>query len=419
MFDSLLLWQSMEKIVDILVLGGGAAGFFAAINAAEVNPEAKILLVEKSNKFLSKVKVSGGGRCNVTCGEEDPKALAHFYPRGSRMLSRLYYEFGPLQTKEWYTQRGVKLKTEADGRVFPVTDSSQTIIECLFGEVQKLGIRAETNRDVVSIERHETGFKAVFRTGENIQTRRIIVATGGSPKVDGLLWLKILGHEIVTPLPSLFTFNSPGNDLCRLMGVSVPQAHVRIAGTKFEYNGALLITHWGVSGPAVLKLSAFAARELAAMDYKFTALINWTGQPQNKFSEILHHSFSDRPKRLAENLVPAGFTSSLWKYILKEAGIADGALAEQVGKKQFNRLVEMCCNYPLPVQGKTTFKEEFVTTGGVSLLSIDQKSMESKCLPGLYFAGEVLDVDGITGGYNFQAAWTTGYFAGRAAAKSL
>lgn len=409
----------MEKSVDILILGGGAAGFFAAIHAAETMPSANILLLEKGKNFLAKVKVSGGGRCNVTCGEEDPKKLSAFYPRGARMLSRLYYEFGPIQTKEWYTQRGVKLKTEADGRVFPVTDSSQTIIECLFREIQKLGIIAETGYDMVQLEKTETGFVAITRTGEKIMAKRVIVATGGSPKEDGLAWLKELGHEIVQPLPSLFTFNSPGNDVCKLMGVSVPEAHVRIAGTKFEYAGPLLITHWGVSGPAVLKLSAFAARELAAMNYQFTALINWTELTQSEFTDILNRTFSERPKRMAENMPPPQIPSSLWKFLLESAGVLPGAMAEQVGKKQFNKLVEMCCNFPLPVNGKTTFKEEFVTTGGISLNSIDHKTMESKSIPGLYFAGEVLDIDGITGGYNFQAAWTTGYFAGKSAAESL
>lgn len=409
----------MKKKTDILILGGGAAGFFAAISAAKMAPQAQILLVEKGRNFLSKVKVSGGGRCNVTCGEEEPKKLAAFYPRGARMLSRLYFDFGPTQTKEWFIQRGVNLKTESDGRVFPVSNSSQTIIDCLFNELKKSGITAELGFDAISVEKEDERFVITSRTGELISAQRVIVATGGSPKEDGLSWLKEMGHEIVTPLPSLFTFNSPSNPICRLMGVSVPQANVRIAGTKFEYAGPLLITHWGVSGPAVLKLSAFAARELAAMNYQFTALINWTGLSLNAFTEKLNQSFYERPKRMAENLVPQGFTSSLWLFLLGEAGILPGALAEQVGKKQFNRLVEMCCNYPLPVNGKTTFKEEFVTTGGVSLNSVDHKTMESKVVPGLYFAGEVMDMDGITGGYNFQAAWTTGYFAGKSAAASL
>jgi len=409
----------MEKNTDILVLGGGAAGFFAAISAAEAAPGAGVLLLEKSQNFLSKVKVSGGGRCNVTCGEEDPKKLVAYYPRGARMLSRLYYEFGPVQTKEWFTRRGVKLKTEADGRVFPVTDSSQTIIECLFHELQNRRIDAETGFDAVQIEKHDNHFIITSRTGTRINAKRVIVATGGSPKAEGLAWLKHLGHEIVEPLPSLFTFNSPGNALCKLMGVSVPLAHVRIAGTKFEYEGPLLVTHWGVSGPAVLKLSAFAARELAAMQYRFTALVNWTGLPQAECQETLGRAFSERPKRQVENLNPFGIAGSLWTFLLAEAGIAEGTLAEQVGKKQFNRLLEACCNYAIPVNGKTTFKEEFVTTGGVALPSVDHKTMESKAVPGLYFAGEVMDIDGITGGYNFQAAWTTGYTAGKSAAGSL
>lgn len=409
----------MEKNTDILILGGGAAGFFAAISAAEAVPGTDILLLEKSRHFLSKVKVSGGGRCNVTCGEEDPKKLAAYYPRGARMLSRLYYEFGPVQTKEWFTAKGVRLKTEADGRVFPVTDSSQTIIECLFQEIRRHGIEAEAGFDAVQIEKQDNRFIITSRTGVRVHAKRVIVATGGSPKAEGLAWLKALGHEIVSPLPSLFTFNSPGNPLCRLMGVSVPLAHVRIAGTKFEYEGPLLITHWGVSGPAVLKLSAFAARELAAMQYRFTALVNWMGISQAECQEKLGRAFSERPKRQVENINPFGIAASLWIFLLGEAGIPEGTLAEQVGKKQFNRLLEACCNYAIPVNGKTTFKEEFVTTGGVALQSVDPKTMESKAVPGLYFAGEVMDMDGITGGYNFQAAWTTGHMAGKFAAGSL
>jgi len=409
----------MEKKTDILILGGGAAGFFAAISAAKAAPGAKIRLLEKGRNFLAKVKVSGGGRCNVTCGEEDPKKLVAFYPRGARMLSRLYFDFGPAQTKAWFIQRGVNLKTELDGRVFPVSNSSQTIIDCLFNELKKSNISAELGFDAVSLENIDGRFTVTSRTGEVISAQRVIIATGGSPKEEGLLWLKNMGHEIVIPLPSLFTFNSPSNPICKLMGVSVPLANVRIAGTKFEYAGPLLITHWGVSGPAVLKLSAFAARELAAKDYRFTALINWTGLSLNAFTEKLNQSFYERPKRMAENLVPQGFTSSLWSFLLGEAGILPDALAEQVGKNQFNRLIEMCCNYPLAVNGKTTFKEEFVTTGGISLNSVDHKTMESKVIKGLYFAGEIMDIDGITGGYNFQAAWATGYFAGKSAAESL
>lgn len=409
----------METHTDILVLGGGAAGFFAGIHAAQTNPRAKVLLLEKSRHFLSKVKVSGGGRCNITCGEENPKNLAAFYPRGGRMLSRLYYDFGPAQTKHWYTERGVTLKTEADGRVFPVTDSSQTIIECLFNELKRNKIDAETGYDIVQLQHVNGAFTATSRTGEQIRAKKVIVATGGSPKEEGLLWLKELGHEIVLPLPSLFTFNAPNHPLCKLMGVSVPSAHVRIAGSKFEYTGPLLITHWGVSGPAVLKLSAFAARELAAMNYSFTALINWVGVPQTEFAEALYRQWNAHPKKLAENMALLQLPASLWRFLLDQAGISFGMTAEQVGKKQFNRLVEICCSFQLPVHGKTTFKEEFVTTGGVSLASIDQKTMESKHVPGLYFAGEVLDMDGITGGYNFQAAWTTGYVAGKNAAKTL
>lgn len=407
----------MAKRVDILVLGGGASGFFAAISAATHNPQAHVLLAEKSKNFLSKVKVSGGGRCNVTCGEDDPKILTAFYPRGGRMLSRLFYEFGPQNVKEWFSSRGVKLKTESDGRVFPVSNSSQTIIECLVNEARKLRIETETGIDVVRLEQSETGLVAHIRNGDFIFAQKVIVATGGAPKIEHLVWLKELGHEIVSPLPSLYTFNSPGNPLCKLMGVSVSDAIVRIAATKFEYAGPLLITHWGVSGPAVLKLSAFAARDLAEINYQFTALINFTGKSFDGFRNELRKTLSDNPKKQIDNLRPKEIPSSLWTFLLNHSGIDSITPAIQIGKKQENRLVEACCSFQLPVNGKTTFKEEFVTTGGVSLNAIDQKTMESKSVKGLFFAGEVLDIDGITGGYNFQAAWTTGYFSGKNASK--
>ena len=409
----------MNKTADILVLGAGAAGFFAACSAAEAAPGAKIVLLEKGRSVLAKVKVSGGGRCNVTCGEDDPKRLAAFYPRGARMLSRLYFSFGPKEVKEWFESRGVKLKTEPDGRVFPVSNSSQTIIDCLLREAEKHNFEIEMGVDAQAINQENGEFRLTTRTGEAYLAKAIVVATGGSPKAEGLDWLKQLGHEVQNPVPSLFTFNSPGNPICKLMGVSVPLARVRIAGTKFEYSGPTLITHWGLSGPAVLKLSAFAATELAAINYMFNALINWTGLSQPEFEIALKARMEASPKRFIEKLASDGISASLWQFLLQEADIDAQVPAEQLGKKKTARLIEVCCNYNLPVKGKTTFKDEFVTAGGVSLNSIHPSSMESKALPGLFFAGEVLDMDGITGGYNFQAAWTTGYVAGKAAAQKI
>jgi predicted Rossmann fold flavoprotein len=409
----------MTKKTDILILGGGAAGFFAACAAAERGPDFSVTVAEKSAKFLSKVKVSGGGRCNVTCSEEDPEELQHYYPRGGKFLRKLFYRFGPKEVKNWFKTRGVKLKTETDGRVFPVTDSSQTIINCLMHEASEKNISLLTGMDAVKIEPSEKGFTVRFRNGEAIETRKLIVATGGSPKSEGLIWLQDLGHKTVSPVPSLFTFNSPDHPICQLQGVSVSGARIRIAGTKFEFSGPLLITHWGISGPAVLKLSAFAARELAEKNYTFTALINWTAQTRPEWERFLENNLTENPKKKIGNLTPVSVPGSLWRFILHEAGINPDTPAAGIGKKSLNRLLELCFDFPLPIQGKTTFKEEFVTAGGVSLADIHAESMESRKVPGMYFAGEIVDLDGITGGFNFQAAWTTGYLAGRHAAETL
>ncbi len=409
----------MTKKTDILILGGGAAGFFAACAAAVSHPGISVTVAEKSSKFLSKVKVSGGGRCNVTCSEENPEDLQHYYPRGGKFLRKLFYRFGPKEVKIWFKSRGVKLKTEPDGRVFPVTDSSQTIIDCLMREASEKNISLLTGMDAVKIDSSGEGFKVLFRNGETFETKKLIVATGGSPKTEGLQWLEESGHRTVKPVPSLFTFNSPSHPVCSLQGVSVPEAKVRIAGTKFEFSGPMLITHWGVSGPAVLKLSAFAARELEERNYAFTALINWTSQSRNDWEIALENKISQNPKKKIGNLTPEQLPGSLWRFLLEQAGINPDTPAEQTGKKSRNRLLELCHDFPLPIQGKTTFKEEFVTAGGISLSDIQGETMESRKRPGMYFAGEIVDLDGITGGYNFQSAWTTGYLAGKHAAETL
>jgi predicted Rossmann fold flavoprotein len=409
----------MIKRTDILILGGGASGFFAACAAADCRPDLSVIIAEKSGKFLSKVKVSGGGRCNVTCAEEDPEMLQHQYPRGGKFLRKLYYSFGPKEVKNWFICRGVRLKTESDGRVFPVSNSSQTIIDCLMQEADVKKIELLTGMDALKIELPEGGYLVHFRNGQLIQTHKLIIATGGSPKAEGLRWLETLGHKTIHPVPSLFTFNSPTNPICSLQGVSVPQASVRIAGTKFEFSGSLLITHWGISGPAVLKLSAFAARDLAEKQYECTVLINWTGRSRNDWEIELSETLKTNPKKKIGNLAPADLPNSLWKFLLAEIGITPDLTAEQLGKKSQNRLLEVCYRFALPVKGKTTFKDEFVTAGGIPLNEVDAQTMESKIVTGIYFAGEILDIDGITGGFNFQAAWTTGYQAGISAAKSL
>jgi hypothetical protein len=409
----------MIKRTDILILGGGAAGFFAACAAAECRPDLSLVIAEKSGRFLSKVRISGGGRCNVTCGEEDPEELQHQYPRGGKFLRKLYYSFGPKEVKNWFTRRGVRLKTESDGRVFPVSNSSQTIIDCLMHEAENKKIELLTGMDAIKVEQQKGEYQVHFRNGEVIQTHKLIIATGGSPKAEGLHWIASLGHLAISPVPSLFTFNSPAHRICSLQGVSVPGATVRVTGTKFEFSGPLLITHWGISGPAVLKLSAFAARDLAEKKYDFTALINWAWKSRNDWEIELSEKVRENPKKKMGNLAPTDLPNSLWKFLLEEIGIEPDMTAEQLGKKNQNRLLEVCYQFALPVQGKTTFKDEFVTAGGIALNEIDAQTMESKIVQGIYFAGEILDMDGITGGFNFQAAWTTGYQAGISAAKSI
>ncbi|WP_317043888.1 NAD(P)/FAD-dependent oxidoreductase [Hymenobacter sp. CRA2] len=407
---------------DVAVLGGGAAGFFGAIACAEANPALTVVLLEKTTKLLSKVRISGGGRCNVTHHCFSPAELTQYYPRGGKQLKEPFRQFGAQDTVHWFERRGVKLKTEPDGRMFPVTDSSETIAQALEEAARRAGVRVLTSVAAEHIEPlAEGGFRLALSgtqaPAKALQVRKLLVATGGNPKPSGYDWLRQLGHSVCEPVPSLFTFNVPNSPLKELMGVSVPHARVVLAGEKLEYEGPLLVTHWGVSGPAVLKLSAWGARRLSELQYTGTALVSWVPtHKEESLRQWLHEYRAANGKKTVLSNPLFGLPQRLWRTLVEQASIgAETRWSELAGKLQ-NRLIELLLRTPLGVRGKTTFKEEFVTCGGIPLGEVDMKTMESRRVPGLHFAGEVLDIDGITGGFNFQAAWTTGYLAGRAMA---
>jgi len=401
----------------LLVVGGGAAGFFCAINAARLNPALQVIIVEKTSKLLAKVRVSGGGRCNVTHACFENSALVKKYPRGGNFLKKAFQHFSTTDTIRWFEGRGVALKTEADGRMFSITDSSQTIIDCLIAEANRYGVQIVMNRAVVNITRSAGCFNVFFAGNEQTTATSICFATGGYPKTAMFDWLCSLGHTIEVPVPSLFTFNMPGNPIVSLMGVAVSNAAVRISGSKLSESGPLLITHWGMSGPAILKLSAWGARELANKDYRFFLMVNWL--PDHNEQSLREYWPSIRSERAAQKIAnrnPFGLPGRLWEYLLVESGIkADIRWADLPGKEQ-NKLIKNLTAQEFAVTGKTTFKEEFVTCGGIALNEVDPSTMQSRLVPGLYFAGEVLNVDGITGGFNFQHAWTSGWIAAAAIA---
>ena len=400
---------------NVAVIGGGAAGFMAAISAKTHRPEAEVLLLEKSDKLLSKVRISGGGRCNVTHDCPEPRKLARHYPRGESFLRKVFAQWGQPETVQWFAQQGVQMKTEADGRMFPITDSSQTVIDALQGVAEKLGMRIRMGCAVSRIERIDDAWHLATPQG-NVQVDRVIVASGGSPKAEGLEWLRALGHEVVAPVPSLFTFNLPNEHIRELMGIVAPEVRLRIEGSKLESSGALLITHWGFSGPAVLRLSAFGARALHERGYLYTVRVHWLGNVNEQAArEQLLAEAAAHPKRQLANAASFGLPARLWTYLLERAGLSSDKPLSELGPRLLSRLLDVLTNDKYEAQGKTTFKEEFVTAGGISLAQINPLTMQSTVQPGLHFAGEVLDIDGITGGFNFQAAWSTGWLAGRAA----
>lgn len=404
--------------MKVAVIGGGAAGFFAAITVKENYPDAAVVIFEKSKQLLSKVKVSGGGRCNVTNGSDCPSAWRDAYPRGGKQLQRAFRVFNNADAMRWFQARGVPLLIQDDGCVFPVSQNSQTIIDCFLSQAGKLGVEIEmavaikTIRPLAGGDQLRLDFADKERPSQCFD--KVIVASGGCPQRKGLEWLEKLNHPIAEPLPSLFTFNLPGEAVTRLMGVVVENASVGLQGSRFKAHGPVLITHWGMSGPAILKLSAYAARYLGEQGYAARLQVNWVGVQNNDvvLAQLLDIHQQHAKKRLT-TIRPYQLPERLWLYLLQKSGLDAEKKWGELGKKGLSRLVAQLTNDGYAIQGRTTFRDEFVTCGGVALSGIDFKTMQSKSCRNLYFAGEVLDIDGITGGYNFQAAWTTAFIAGK------
>ena len=407
----------MQK--TLVVAGGGAAGFFCAVTAARLNPGLKVMLVEKSGKLLSKVKVSGGGRCNVTHACYSIHEMVRKYPRGSSHVKKTFHQFFTTDTIQWFEERAVPLKTEEDGRMFPMSNSSQSVIDCLLQEADKYHVEIRLHHEIKKIEykTEPASFTLHFNNDFIIQADFICLACGGYPKTSMFEWILESGHTIEEPVPSLFTFNMPGNPVISLMGISVPDAQVKISGESLKERGPLLITHWGMSGPAILKLSAWGARILKEKDYRFEIRVDWLGErsDQSVRDEMQMIRESSGGKKIRQKNT-FGLPQRLWEWLLEQAGIQDIHWADLSGALQ-NKLIQLLTNQSFNVEGKTTFKEEFVTAGGIRLAEINHHTMESRIRPGLFFAGEILDVDGVTGGFNFQHAWTSGFISGKSIAE--
>ncbi len=399
--------------MKITIIGGGAAGFFAAIAAKSHFPDVHVSILEKTSKFLGKVKISGGGRCNVTNATFNNRMLSENYPRGEKFLRKAFEQFNAQDTVNWFESRGVALKTYPDNCIFPLSNESQSIIDCFLSEARKLGIELQTNQSVEQIRKTDYGFE--IETNQGIHSAdRVIITVGGQAKSTWFTAIESFGHNIIPPVPSLFTFNMPNEPIKALMGVVIEHARVRMEGQKLLGIGPLLITHWGMSGPAILQLSAWGARILAEKNYNCSILVNWLDEMKE---EGLRQEIQSIQKihgaKMLQNHNPFPIPNRLWIYLLEKNEIKPEMRWQDLVGKHANKLINTLINDRYDVQGKTTFKEEFVTAGGIDLEEIDVKTMQSKLIPGLYFAGEVTNIDGITGGFNFQGAWTTGYIAGK------
>lgn len=405
--------------VDVVIAGGGAAGFFAAVTCAEANPSQRVVLLEKSPELLAKVTISGGGRCNVTHACFDPDALGSFYPRGSRELRGPFHKWQPRDTVVWFERRGVPIKAESDGRMFPVSNKSTDITGALIDEAKRLGVRIWTSCGLKTVRKQEGGgFWLGLSSGSELTCGKQMLATGGNQNSSGFDLAASLGHTIVDPVPSLFTFHVDDPRIAGLPGISVPDAVVSVPGTKLHQTGPLLITHWGLSGPAVLKLSAWGARVLHDCGYVFSLAINWVGgQSTGAVAEKMRMFKKQQGGRLVTGPSPFGLVSRLWGSLCTAAGIGPEEKWATLTATQLDALARELCEGEYRVTGKSLFKEEFVTCGGVKLKEVDFRTLESRVCPGLYFGGELLDIDGVTGGFNLQAAWTTGRLAGLAMAR--
>lgn len=408
----------------LVVVGGGAAGFFCAVNAARLNPALKVILVEKTSKLLGKVKVSGGGRCNVTHNCADITEMAANYPRGQHFVRKAFYQFFTNDTIDWFAARGVPLVAEKDGRMFPESNTSQSVIDCLLNEASRYGVEVRLNTSLENAVQTDGQWKLTFkdRIGAilpgGLAVDALCIASGGFGQETGPEWLAAAGHETVKPVPSLFTFNLPGDPIRQLMGISVTDTHVKIKELNLSERGPLLITHWGLSGPVILRLSAWGARQLAGVNYNFTGMINWVpAYDQQQLHELFKQAriVQARQKIFSKNSF--GLSQRLWEFLCSGSGISEDARWGDLSSIKQNQLVARLSAYPFIAKGKTTFREEFVTAGGIRLPDIDPNTMQSKIASGLFFAGEVMDVDGITGGFNFQHAWTSGFIAAKTIAQ--
>lgn len=401
----------MNQNFDIIIVGGGAAGFFTAINIVEKNPKLKVAILERGAEVLQKVRISGGGRCNVTHAIFEPNELVKFYPRGEKELRGPFHQFCSGDTIEWFEKNGVELKIEADGRMFPVSNSSQTIIDCFLKATQKLGITVLTGQSVQSIFKKDTTWK-IETQSENYLAEKLILATGSNPKVWEML--QTFGHVVVSPVPSLFTFNIKDSRIKELPGVAA-QVTVKVKDTKLTSTGPLLITHWGMSGPAILKLSAWGARILHDKNYQFTIFVNWLNDADAADAEKkLKDLKQEHAKKSVSKKSPFELTNRLWESLVVASGIDSETKWADLSKTQLQNLANQLTNGTFQVNGKSTFKEEFVTAGGIDLKEINFKTMESKLHENLYFAGEIVNIDAITGGFNFQNAWTSGFIVANA-----
>ena len=404
--------------MEIAIIGGGAAGFMAAITAQKTDPASKVTIFERAQKVLAKVEITGGGRCNVTNSFATITDMKQAYPRGDKLMKRLMKTFSYEDTYKWFEKHGVPLVTQDDECVFPKAQDAHAVIDCLVRQARELEITVCCKHRLTDIRQKEDGsFELMFEKASHRNFHRVIVTTGGSPHARALDYLARLGHKIEQPVPSLFTFNITDRSFCNLMGTVADPVVTAIPGTKMRAEGALLVTHWGMSGPAVLKLSSYAARWLAEQDYKSPLAVSWTGRrTRQEVEEELLQLQTINPRKQLGTLHPLGLPSRLWLYILNKLGLNTAKPWGEIGRKTLNRLVETLVNDQYTIADKGSFREEFVTCGGVSLQSVNVKTLESKVCPGLFFAGEVLDIDAITGGFNLQAAWTTGVVAGLSAA---
>jgi len=402
--------------MKIAITGGGAAGFFAAITAAEMHIGSSVTIFEKGHVTLAKVRISGGGRCNLTNGCESLNEFSAAYPRGGRVMKRLLQEFGNRETIEWFESRGVPLVNQEDGCIFPESQNSESIIDCFHRECYRLNINIVTQAEVAEITPQPAGSLLLSFDNPNLEPQafdKVIVTTGGSPKRRGLEWLEKLGHKIEEPVPSLFSLNLPTDQITSLMGIVAEKTSVSLPGTKIKSQGALLITHWGFSGPAILKLSSYGARVMKERDYSFPVLVNWIDvSNEDSVKEHIKDIIKTSPGKLLNSVRPFDIPSRLWNHLVSKCEFQGNVRWGDIGSKGVTKIVTILTADLYRVNGKSSYKDEFVTCGGISLDSVNIKTLQSKVVKNLYFAGELLDIDAITGGYNLQCAWTTGYVSG-------